>query len=108
MDFFRRWKEIEEARRLLGLPPKTTRLEIQEAYRRRCRELHPDHTGGDEASEEELVRVNRAYRLLMEFSDRYQMDLRKNEDGMTDEEWWFHHFGSDPVWGRMEDEEGGG
>ena len=103
MDFLRRWKEIEEARRLLGLPPKTSRVEIQEAYRRRCRELHPDHQGGARGGEEALIRVNRAYRLLMEFSDHYQMDLTKNEDGMTDEEWWYHHFGSDPVWGRMEE-----
>ena len=103
MDFLRRWKEIEEARKLLGLPPKTSRLEIQEAYRRRCRELHPDHKGAGQETEEELVRVNKAYRLLMEFADHYQMDLTKNEDGMTDEEWWFHHFGSDPVWGRMEE-----
>lgn len=100
MDFFRRWKEIEKARKLLGLPPKTSRLEIQEAYRRRCRDLHPDHKGKHQATEEELMRVNDAYRLLMEFADRYQMDLTRNEDGMTDEEWWFHHFGSDPVWGR--------
>ncbi|OCC16221.1 hypothetical protein DBT_0038 [Dissulfuribacter thermophilus] len=99
MDLDQRWKEIEKARRLLGLPPKTSRIEIQEAYRKKCREIHPDHTGKRDL-EEELQRINSAYRLLMDFADRYQMDLTKNEDGMTDEEWWFHHFGSDPVWGR--------
>ena len=40
--------------------------------------------------------------MLIDFTDRYQIDLSINEDGMTDEEWWFHHFGSDPVWGKVQ------
>jgi len=99
----RRWKELEKARRLLGLPQKVTRVEIQESYRKKCRALHPDHTEMVD-SEKEMVRVNDAYRLLMDFADNYKMDLCINEDGMTDEEWWLHHFGSDPIWGKTMEE----
>ncbi len=104
MDAYRRWKEIERARKLLRLPQRTTRLEIQDAYRKRCRELHPDSVFRADSSntEEELQKVNQAYRMLIDFTDRYQIDLSINEDGMTDDEWWFHHFGSDPVWGKTQ------
>ena len=91
------WKEIDHARVLLRLPERVTRLEILEAYRRRCRECHPDQNPGIDTYEN-MVDLNKAYRTLMDYSDKYEIRLSPNEDGMTEGEWWMHHFGHDPVW----------
>ncbi len=88
----------------MGLPERVTRLEIQEAYRRCCRRLHPDNAGQDGASPEAMAQLNEAYRLLMDLADSYRMLLKPSEDNMTDSEWWMHHFGQDPIWtGRHEE-----
>ena len=97
-----RWKRIDEARRLLGLPQKVTRLEVQDAYRRQVRMVR-DLDDAREA-DERLVVLNDAYRLIMAFVDNYTVDLAPNEDGMTDEEWWMFHFGQDPVWSKEFDD----
>lgn len=97
-----KWQEIEWARRMLGLPEQVTRKEIQDAYRARSRKVHPDLS--PEADQNLMEELNRAYRTLMAYSDGYRMRLVPNEDGMTDEEWWMHHFGHDPVWGGPRDE----
>jgi curved DNA-binding protein CbpA len=65
-----RWKDIDQARKLLKLPERVTRIEILEAYRHRCRDLHPDRNPGINTSEE-MARLNAAYSILMEYSDRY-------------------------------------
>lgn len=93
---FKRWEKIAKAGALLNLPEDVTRSEIQEAYRRRCRELHPDRNS--ESTEELMLQVNDAYRLLMDYCDHYRIKLTPNESGMTDGEWWMLHFGQDPVW----------
>jgi DnaJ-class molecular chaperone len=92
----KRWEHIAEAGRILRLPEDVTRSEIQEAYRRRCRELHPDRNEGD--TEDEMTRINAAYRLLMDYCDHYRIKLEPNENGMTGGEWWMLHFGQDPIW----------
>lgn len=92
----KRWERIAAAGRLLKLPEDVTRSEIQEAYRRRCRELHPDRN--ENSTEDEMMQVNAAYRLLMDYCDNYRIKLTPNEEGMTGGEWWMLHFGQDPVW----------
>lgn len=92
-----RWKRILDARKVLGLPEEVTRLEIQKAYRKMCRKIHPDGQEGEE-SEVQMARLNEAYRILMDYTDRYAIKLTPNEAGMTEEEWWLYHFGQDPVW----------
>lgn len=93
---FSRWKDIDEARKLLELPAEVTRLEIQEAYRKKCREFHPDQAG-DETSAQ-MISLNSAYKVLMDYVDNYTIKFGPNEEGMTDEEWWMYHFGQDPIW----------
>jgi DnaJ-class molecular chaperone len=99
-----RWKDIDQARKFLKLPEQVTRIEILEAYRHRCRVLHPDRNSGIDTSEE-MARLNAAYRILMEYVDRYEIKLSLNQDGMTEGEWWMHHFGQDPIWTGDHEEE---
>lgn len=91
-----KWREIESARKLLGLPHEVTRDEIQDAYRTKSMELHPDNNP-DQASDN-MIRLNKAYRLLMEYVDNYKIRLYPTAEGMTDEERWMHQFGHDPIW----------
>jgi len=94
----KRWEAIDKARRLLGLTEKASRNEIRQAYMRACKLSHPDKAKDGEASEKYMAQLNAAYRLLMEYSDNYRITFLPNEDGMDDAEWWFYHFGQDPIW----------
>lgn len=96
-----KWQKIEEARRLLGLPPQTSRAEIRRRYRKLASKLHPDHAGEAET----MQRLNEAYTLLMDYCEHYRIELRPNDHGADAEEWWFLHFGEDPVWGGKKEEE---
>jgi len=98
-----RWDAIDRARRLLGLTEKASRNEIRDAYTRACQESHPDRSDAED-SQDKMAQLNAAYRLLMEYSDGYRISFSPNEDGMNDTEWWFFHFGQDPVWGGKEED----
>lgn len=91
-----KWGDIEAARNLLGLPDEVTRDEIQDAYRVMSMESHPDRNP-DQAADD-MIRLNKAYKLLMEYADNYKIKLCPTEEGMTDEEWWMRRFGHDPIW----------
>ncbi len=93
-----RWDAIDRARKLLGLMEKASRNEIMDAYRKACQQCHPDLYHGEDG-QEKMAQINAAYRLLMEYSDAYRISFLPNEDGMNDSEWWFYHFGQDPIWG---------
>ena len=91
---FKKWEKIEKARKILGLPRQTSRAEIREAYRQKAASLHPDRGGNSE----QMKALNEAYQLLMEYCDHYRIELAPNDRGAGPEEWWFMHFGEDPVW----------
>jgi uncharacterized membrane protein len=94
-----KWEKLEEARKILKLPKKTTRKEIIENYRKLAKEYHPDHGG----SEELIKKLNYAYELLMEYCDNYIINLETPEEvSSSPEEWWFDRFGEDPIWGKKE------
>ena len=75
------FKEIDEARRLLGLGETATQKEIKRAYRRMASRHHPDkHIGVARAENEEMMkRLNEAYRLLMEYCNAYQYSFREED-----------------------------
>jgi hypothetical protein len=91
-----KWEEIEEARKILKLPKKTTRKEIIENYRKLAKEYHPDHGG----SEELIKKLNYAYELLMEYCDNYLINLETKEIELDPKDWWLNKFGEDPIWGK--------
>jgi hypothetical protein len=72
---------------VLGVHPQVSREEIQAAYRRRIREVHPD-VSGSEGTTETAKRVNQAYEVLRDPDRREAYDSRrggvvvsKGEDG---------------------------
>ncbi len=94
------WEKLNKARKILGLPVRTTRKEIIQRYREVVKNFHPDK-GGDE---ERFKEVNEAYELLMEYCNDYVISLEPNKDLLEDpEDWWFEHFGQDPIWGKGEE-----
>ncbi len=99
-----KWKAIDKARRILGLTEKASRNEIRQAYMRACKLNHPDIATSGQESEKEISRINAAYRLLMEYADNYRINFMPNEDGMDDTDWWFYHFGQDPIWAGEKEE----
>ncbi len=99
-----RWAAIDRARRLLGLTDKASRNDIRSAYMKACRLNHPDRIPDHGDAEDKMGLINSAYRLLMEYSDNYRMSFLPNEDGMDDEEWWFYHFGQDPIYAGEKEE----
>ncbi|WP_022854143.1 J domain-containing protein [Thermodesulfatator atlanticus] len=96
-----KWQKIEEARKLLGLPLQTSRAEIRARYRNLAAKLHPDHQGDVKT----MQRLNEAYQLLMEYCEHYRIELRPNDRGADAEEWWFLHFGEDPIWRGKKEED---
>ena len=91
-----KWEEIEEARKILKLPKKTTRKEIIENYRKLAKKYHPDHGG----SEELIKKLNYAYEILMEYCDNYLIDFEAKEIDLDPKDWWLNRFGEDPIWGK--------
>jgi curved DNA-binding protein CbpA len=91
-----KWEEIEEARKILKLPKKTTRKEIIENYKKLAKEYHPDRGG----SEELIKKLNYAYEILMEYCDNYLIDLEAKEIDLDPKDWWLNRFGEDPIWGK--------
>ena len=78
------FNEIEEARKLLGLGEAATLKEIKTAYRKLAHRYHPDKQGGNEnADSENMKRLNRAYKLLMEYCDEYTYSFKKENVART-------------------------
>lgn len=66
------FEQIDQAQRLLGLREAASLKEIKRAYRNMAFRHHPDRTGNDRECEEEMKRLNRAYKLLMDYCARYK------------------------------------
>jgi len=78
------FNEIEEARILLGLGEEATLKEIKKAYRILAHRHHPDKLGEDDGSEgETMKRVNRAYKLLMDYCNEYKYSFREEDIART-------------------------
>jgi len=72
------FERIDEARKILGLPEEATLEEIKQAYRAKAKEYHPDKTGQKE-SEEKMARINKAYKILLEYIEQYKFSFQKED-----------------------------
>jgi len=71
------FSEIDEARRFLGLYETATLKRIKSAYRHLSRRYHPDRHGSE--SEETMKRLNRAYKLLMDYVNDYEYSFKEED-----------------------------
>ncbi len=79
------FKEIEGARKLLGLGEAATLKEIKTAYRTLAHRHHPDKHGEDNGAESATMKqLNRAYKLLMDYCDNYKYSFRGEDVAETD------------------------
>ena len=79
------FKEIEEARKLLGLGETATLKEIKTAYRALAHRHHPDKHSDSvgEESAEIMKKLNWAYRLLIEYCDNYRYSFKEEDIAET-------------------------
>lgn len=93
-----------EAAKLLGIGNHASLNEIRSRYHERIREWHPDVSQNDPAaSHEMMIRLKRAYDLLLDYCMNHSFSFRK-EDLARDLEQapadvWMERFGDDPIWG---------
>ncbi|VIO71221.1 DnaJ C-terminal domain-containing protein [Bradyrhizobium ivorense] len=59
---------------VLGVAPAATAADIQKAYRKLAKKLHPDLNPGDKAAEEKFKEVSAAYGLLSDADKRKRFD----------------------------------
>ena len=59
---------------VLGVAPAASPADIQKAYRKLAKKLHPDLNPGDKAAEEKFKEVASAYDLLADAEKRKRFD----------------------------------
>jgi len=59
---------------MLGVPKNADAATIKKAYRKKARELHPDHNPGDRQAEERFKNIGEAYAVLSDPQEREQYD----------------------------------
>jgi len=76
--------EIEEARKLLGLSEEATLKELKSTYRRLAHHHHPDtHSSTTDENEAMMKKLNRAYKLLLEYCNNYKCSFREEDVART-------------------------
>ncbi|MCK4242079.1 MAG: J domain-containing protein [Dehalococcoidia bacterium] len=77
------FEEIDGARKLLGLGEAATLKEIKQAYRGMAFRYHPDRAGEDPERDDEMKKLNRAYKLLTEYCARHKYTFREEDVART-------------------------
>ncbi len=75
------FKQIDEARKLLGLSESATFQEIREAYRRSSLKYHPDKCKGKSKKEceEMFKKINQANETLMTYCANYRFSFEEEK-----------------------------
>lgn len=98
-----KYREITAARRLLGLPETATMASIKSNYRKLLTRWHPDKCLEDQEARTEMTRqIVSAYQTILDYCQQYQYSFSEEavKKHLSPEEWWFEHFGDDPLWGK--------
>ena len=78
------FNEIDETRRLLGLGEAATLKEIKSAYRKLSHRYHPDkHSSTTKRDDSMMKKLNRAYKLLLDYCSDYKYSFREEDIGRT-------------------------
>lgn len=100
-----KWQAILAAKARLGLPDQASMKEIKAAYRKCCREHHPDLAHGVKASSG-MQEINAAYAVLLDYGATCRFSLvppTAASECQDPEDWWLNRFGEDPLWGRKKE-----
>ncbi len=98
----KKYKQINAARILLGLPERATMEEIKGNYRALIRKWHPDKCKtNNEKCKEMTTKIIGAYRIINDYCNNYKFSFSEKEVGnyLTAEEWWLKRFGGNSLWG---------
>jgi DnaJ-class molecular chaperone len=98
-----KYRDILEAKELLGLPERASMDEIKSSYRRLISNWHPDRCREDKKKCEEMTRkIITAYGIIVSYCEEYKYSFAEEEVKryLSAEEWWFEKFGNDPLWGK--------
>jgi len=85
MDF----KEIDEARKILGLGESATLKEIRDVYRRLVLKYHPDRSEGTDKKQNSEIfkKITAAYDIIMTYCMAYRYSFKKQDvEGIIDKE----------------------
>jgi curved DNA-binding protein CbpA len=67
----------------LGVSPDATQDQIKKAFRKKAKDLHPDHNHGDKAKSEEFKEVSIAYNTLSDPNARRRYDTNGTTENVT-------------------------
>jgi DnaJ-class molecular chaperone len=76
-----KFKDIEEARKILGLGETASLEEIRQAYYKLSLKYHPDKCKGKNKKkcEEKFKEINRAYKIVMNYCINYKFSFRERD-----------------------------
>ena len=75
------FKQIDEARKILGLDEEASMEEIKEAFRRLALTYHPDRSGGKDKKhyEEVLKKINHARDIIGSYCANYRYSFKEKD-----------------------------
>lgn len=97
-----KYKDVVEAKELLGLPERASMDEIKSNYRKLISQWHPDKCSENKDKCHEVTKkIIAAYKIIIAYCEQYRYSFTKEEvkNYLSPEEWWFEKFGNDPMWG---------
>ena len=84
-------EDILHAARVLNLPSRASRKQIQDIYRKLTMKYHPDRTGGTTGAR--MAEITAAYDTVMKYCEQYEIPFEEKDITKGGGEWWIHHFG---------------
>ena len=97
-----KYQTINEARMVLELPETASMEQIKRNYRRLVNRWHPDHCNDSpERCKEMAQKITEAYRIILDYCANYRYSFTQEEVDkyLSEEEWWYQRYGTDPIWG---------
>jgi DnaJ-class molecular chaperone len=98
----KKYGEITNARKLLGLPERATMMEIKTKYRSLLAEWHPDKCSDNVVERKEITQeIISSYKTIVDYCNHYRYSFTEEEikNHFSEDEHWLERFGDDPIWG---------
>ena len=86
------FKEIEQARKILGLGIEVTMKDIKRNYRKLALKFHPDRCKekAKKRCEKKFKEIQKSYEIIMKYCINYRFSFRKEEVKKTDIDEEYH------------------